>query len=261
MPTETEAVEIKSPAEIGWMREAGAVVGATLGILSDAARAGVSTAELDRIAASELAKRKAKPAFLGYRGFPASLCCSINEEVVHGIPKSNRKLAEGDIIGLDFGCVVKGFYADAAVTVSVGKASPEARTLMQVAKEALYKGIDQARPGGRIGDISRAVQEHVEARGLSVVRAFVGHGIGRALHEPPAVPNFGRAGTGPRLAAGMVVAIEPMVNAGKPDVRVLADGWTAVTADGSLSAHFEHTVAITENGPEILTEHGGRNGK
>ena len=246
-------IELKGPAEIGWMREAGRATAETLVVLAQAAQPGVSTGELDRIAAGELKKRKAKPAFLGYRGFPGVLCVSINSEVVHGIPDLKRKLAEGDIVSLDFGAVVRGYFGDAAITVGVGRVSEKAQTLMRVTREALEKGIDTVAAGSRIGDIGAAVQKHAEAGGYSVVRTFVGHGIGRNLHEDPAVPNFGRAGTGLRLQAGMVIAIEPMVNLGGPEVRVLEDGWTAVTEDGEWSAHFEHTVAVTPDGHEVLT--------
>lgn len=253
----TKTIELKSAKEIGLMREAGAIVAATLQVLADAAQPGVSTLELDKLAADELKKKKAKPAFLGYHGFPGCLCVSINKEVVHGIPSAKRMLAEGDIVGLDFGCIVGGFYADAARTVAVGKIPASTQKLVEVTRESLMMGIDQIKPGNRLGDIGAAVQKHVEANGFSVVRDFVGHGIGRALHEDPPVPNFGKAGTGMRLQAGMVLAVEPMVNAGGPEVETLSDGWTAVTKDGSLSAHFEHTIAVTENGPEILTVHNG----
>jgi len=249
----TKTIELKSPKEIGLMREAGAIVAATLRILADAVAAGVTTAELDRISRDELAKRKAKPAFLGYHGFPAALCVSINSEVVHGIPSDKRKVCEGDLVSLDFGCIVGGLYADAAVTVGVGKISASAQKLMDVTKQSLHAGIDQIKNGGRLGDVSSAVQAHVEKNGFSVVRDFVGHGIGRALHEDPPVPNYGKAGTGLRLQTGIVLAVEPMVNIGGPEVETLDDGWTAVTKDGSLSAHFEHTIALTEKGPEILT--------
>ena len=235
------------------MREAGAIVASTLKVLSEAARSNVATLELDKIAYDELAKKKARPAFLGYHGFPSSLCVSINKEVIHGIPSAKRKLADGDIVGLDFGCCIGGFYADSAVTVAVGKIPASAQKLINVTREALGRGIDAMRPDARLGDVSAAVQKHVETNGFSVVRDFVGHGIGRALHEDPPVPNFGKAGTGMRLQPGLVLAIEPMVNAGGPEVETLSDGWTAVTKDGSLSAHFEHTVVVTEDGPEILT--------
>ena len=221
--------------------------------LAAAAVPGVSTAELDELARERTVALGARPAFLGYRGYPASLCISVNEQVIHGIPSPRRFLGEGDLVGLDFGVVLAGWYADAARTVAVGRASPEASRLLATTWRALLAGISAARPGARVGDVGAAVQACAEAAGYSVVREFVGHGIGRRLHEPPQVPNYGPAGTGPLLEEGVVLAIEPMVNAGGPDVRTLDDGWTAVTADGSLSAHFEHTLAITENGPEILT--------
>lgn len=249
----TKTVELKSPREIESMRRAGAVVSATLKVLAKSVAPGMATAELDSIARAELSKRGAKAAFLGYHGFPAALCVSVNSEVVHGIPSAHKKLKEGDILSLDFGCIVDGFYGDAAVTIGVGSLSAEAERLLRVTRESLEKGIAAMRADGRLGDVSSAVQRHVEAEGFSVVREFVGHGIGRALHEDPPVPNYGKAGTGLRLTPGLVLAIEPMVNAGGHEVTVLSDGWTAVTKDGSLSAHFEHTVALTEKGTEILT--------
>lgn len=249
----TKTIELKSAKEIGLMREAGNIVASTLKVLAAAAQPGTSTLELDKLAASELAKKKAKPAFLGYHGFPGCLCVSINQEVVHGIPSAKRKLAEGDIVGLDFGAIIGGFYADSAVTVAVGKIPAATQKLVDVTRESLAMGIDRMQPGARLGDVSAAVQKHVEANGFSVVRDFVGHGIGRALHEDPPVPNFGKPGTGMRLQPGLILAVEPMVNAGGPEVETLSDGWTAVTKDGSLSAHFEHTIAVTEKGPEILT--------
>ncbi len=249
-----KTVELKSDREISVMRQAGVIVADTLKLLSAAVRPGMTTGELDRLAHAELLRRKAKPAFLGYHGFPKSLCVSVNSEVVHGIPSDKRKLSEGDIVSLDFGCVVGGLYADAAVTVPVGKVSKAAEKLISVTRESLMMGIDQVKADGRLGDVGSAVQRHCEANGYSVVRDFVGHGIGRALHEDPPVPNFGKPGTGMRLQPGLVIAIEPMVNAGGPEVETLDDGWTAVTKDGSLSAHFEHTVALTEKGAEILTE-------
>lgn len=249
----TKTIELKSPKEIGLMRQAGAIVAATLQILSKAAVAGTTTAELDRIAKAELDKRGAKPAFLGYHGFPASLCVSLNSEVVHGIPSAKRKLSEGDIVSLDFGCVVGGLFADAAVTVPVGRIPAETQRLIDVTRQSLDKAIEAMKIGARLGDVSSAVQTHCEKNGFSVVRDFVGHGIGRALHEDPPVPNFGKAGTGLRLQPGIVLAVEPMVNVGGPEVETQGDGWTAVTKDGSLSAHFEHTIALTEKGAEILT--------
>jgi methionyl aminopeptidase len=249
----TKTVELKSVPEIDLMRQAGSIVAASLRVLSEAARAGVSTLELDRIAAEELRRRKAQPAFLNYRGFPAVLCVSINSEVVHGIPKAARKLVEGDVVSLDFGCVIGGFFADAAVTVGVGKIAPEAGRLISVTQQALADGIAAVKSGGRLGDVSWAVQKRAEDAGFGVVRDFVGHGIGRALHEEPQVPNYGKPQTGLRLSPGLVLAIEPMVTAGDYHVKTLDDGWTAVTVDGSLAAHFEHTVALTESGCEILT--------
>ena len=246
-------VEIKSPTEIGMMREAGAIVAAALRVVSEAVVPGVSTAELDRIAEAEILRRKAKPAFLNYRGYPATLCVSLNDEVVHGIPRRDRIVAAGDIVSLDLGCVLRGYFADAAVTVPAGKTSREALELIAATRQALAAAVEQMRPERRLGDIGHAIQEAVEPKGFSVVRAFVGHGIGRALHEDPPVPNVGRAGTGLRLVPGMVLALEPMINQGVPEIRVLGDGWTAVTADGKLSAHFEHSVTVTSDGPEILT--------
>jgi len=220
--------------------------------LKDLVAPGVTLLELDSYAEKETLKRKAKPAFKGYSGFPFSLCCSVNEQVVHGFP-SGRVLVSGDIVSLDFGVVYRGFYGDAAITVAVGKVSEQAARLIKVTEESLYQGISLADSSHRLSDISHAVQAHVEAHGFSVVRDFVGHGIGKDLHEGPQIPNFGLPGKGPRLKVGMVLAIEPMINEKGFDVRVLQDGWTAVTCDGGLSAHFEHTVAITDNGPLILS--------
>lgn len=248
-----ERIQLKTPDDIARVRAACLVVHDVLDELARAAVPGVTTAELDRLAASRARARGATPAFLGYHGYPASLCISVNDEVVHGIPSPRRVLREGDVVGLDFGVVLDGFYGDAARTVPVGRASADALRLLESTRDALLAGVAAALPGGHLGDIGAAIQALVEARGYSVVREFVGHGIGRRLHEPPQVPNYGRAGAGKRIEVGLVVAIEPMVNAGAPEVALLDDGWTAVTADGSLSAHFEHTVAVTENGPEILT--------
>jgi methionyl aminopeptidase len=242
----------KSPSEIAKMRAANALVAEVLAELAAAVAPGVTTADLDVIAERLVRAGGAEPAFKGYRGYPCTLCASINEQVVHGIP-SNRPLVEGDIVSLDMGVKLNGFFGDSAVTVPVGKVSAEAETLLRVTQEALEKGILQVRLGGRISDIGHAIQRHVEQHGFSVVREFVGHGIGAALHEEPQIANYGEPGRGPRLAEGMTLAIEPMVNMGKPAVKVLADGWTAVTKDGSLSAHFEHTVAVTKNGPDVLT--------
>lgn len=245
-------IVLKSASEIAKMSLAGQIVAAALDELKRLVKPGVSTRELDMFAEAFIIKRGAKPAFKGYRNFPASLCTSINEQVVHGIP-SGRVLLEGDIIGLDLGAIVDGYYGDAAVTVPAGMIDPKVEQLLKVTEEALYRGIEQVRCGNRLSDISHAVQSYVEAAGFSVVRDFVGHGIGRELHEEPQIPNLGKPGQGPRLKAGMVLAIEPMVNMGGSEVRILSDNWTAVTQDGSLSAHFEHTVVVTEDGPVILT--------
>ncbi len=242
----------KSPAEIERMRAANALVADVLAELEAMVAPGVTTAELDAAAEKLVRAGGAEPAFKGYKGYPGTLCASVNEQVVHGIP-SSRALVEGDIISLDMGVKLNGFYGDSAVTVPVGRVSEAAATLLQVTRESLEKGIAQVRLGGRVSDIGHAIQQHVEAYGLSVVREFVGHGIGAALHEEPQIANYGEPGRGPRLAEGMTLAIEPMVNAGRPAVKVLADGWTAVTRDGSLSAHFEHTVAVTKGGPLVLT--------
>jgi methionyl aminopeptidase len=242
----------KSPAELERMRAANALVADVLAELAGIVAPGVTTKDLDEAAEKLVRDGGAEPAFKGYRGYPCTLCASVNEQVVHGIP-SNRALGEGDIISLDMGVKLNGFYGDSAVTVPVGKVSDEAATLLRVTRESLEKGIAQVRLGGRISDIGHAIQQHVEAHGFSVVREFVGHGIGAALHEEPQIANYGEPGRGPRLAEGMTLAIEPMVNIGRPAVKVLADGWTAVTKDGSLSAHFEHTVAVTKTGPLVLT--------
>ncbi|HYI01635.1 type I methionyl aminopeptidase [Hyalangium sp.] len=246
-------VEIKSADEIVLMREAGRIVCEILDELEEAVAPGVTTWELDALAEKLIYAKGAKPAFKGYLGFPSCLCASINYEVVHGIPSKKRKLAEGDLMKLDFGVVYRGFFGDSARTVPVGKVSREARGLVEVTRESLQKAIAASVPGNRIGDISHAVQSHVEARGYSVVRNFTGHGIGRKLHEKPEVPNFGEPGSGMKLRPGMTIAIEPMVNLGTAEVALLEDDWTAVTLDHKLSAHFEHTVLITDHGPEVLT--------
>mgnify|MGYP000885926571 CR=1 FL=1 len=245
-------VILKQPAEIDRIRDSNRIVAEVLAALQERVKAGVTTLELDRISEEITLRKGAKPAFKGYRGYPFSLCASVNDEIIHGLP-SARVLVEGDIIGLDFGVYYKGYYGDAAITVPVGKIPPETGSLLKTTEESLALAIAQARPGNRVGDISAAVQSHVEAAGYSVVRDFVGHGIGRNLHEEPQVPNYGLKGRGTPLRVGMVLAIEPMVNAGTCKVKMRSDGWTAVTADGALSAHFEHTVAITETGPEILS--------
>ena len=235
------------------MREAGRLVGEVLTELAARVAPGVTTADLDDLAERRILKAGATPAFKGYHGYPATICASVNEEVIHGIPSGRRMLNEGDVISIDVGASLDGYFGDSAITLAVGPVSEAAATLLRVTDEALYKAIEAVKLGGRISDIGHAVQKHVEAYGFSVVREFVGHGIGQKMHEDPQVPNYGEPGRGPRLTEGMVLAIEPMVNAGKPAVKVLADGWTAVTRDGSLSAHFEHTVAVTADGPWILT--------
>lgn len=244
---------LKSRREIAQMQEAGRVAAAVLEVVASGVKSGVTTAELDDIAANEVGKHGAIASFKGYRGFPASICTSVNEEVVHGIP-GKRVLREGDIISLDFGARLNGFHGDAAVTVGVGRISLEAQKIIDAAKGALMAGIAAAKNGARLGDVSAAIQADAEARGFSVVREYVGHGIGRELHEDPQVPNFGIAGEGPVLQKGMTMALEPMLNAGVWQTKVAEDKWTVVTADGKLSAHFEHTIAIDDNGPEILTQ-------
>jgi len=243
----------RSSAELGRMREAGRLVGEVLAELASKVAPGVNTAELDEMAEKRIAKAGATAAFKGYHGYPATICASINDEVIHGIPSGRRVLEEGDIISIDVGASLDGYFGDSAITLPVGHVSEEAATLLRVTEEALYKAIERVLPGARVSDIGHAVQRHVEAFGFSVVREFVGHGIGQRMHEEPQVPNYGEPGRGPRLAEGMVIAIEPMVNAGKAAVKVLRDGWTAVTRDKSLSAHFEHTVAVTAGEPWILT--------
>ena len=234
------------------MRQAGAIVGEILELLREAVKPGMTTLDLDAMALEVMLKRKSKPAFKGYRGYPAHICTSVNEEVVHGIP-SKRKLKEGDIVGIDVGVIVEGYYGDGAVTAAVGKITPEAQKLIDVTERSLMDGIAMATGEHRLSDISNAVQKTIEESGYSVVREFVGHGIGTQLHELPQIPNYGKPGFGPKLKTGMVLAIEPMVNLGGPDIKILDDGWTAVTKDGKLAAHFEHTVAVTEGVPEILT--------
>lgn len=243
---------LKSQREIERMKAPCAIVAEILEILALHAKPGVSTFELDKIAYTESIKRKARPAFKGYCNYPSSLCCSPNNQVVHGFP-TKAPLQAGDILSLDFGVFYDDFYGDAAITLPIGSITAEAEQLLKITNDSLYCGIEKAVPGGRLFDISSAIQKHVEGYGYSVVRDFVGHGIGRSLHEDPQVPNYGEAGSGVRLKAGMVLAIEPMINQKSHQVRVLGDGWTVVTVDGGLSAHFEHTVAITSNGPLILT--------
>lgn len=242
----------KSAAELDIMREAGRITARALRVVASAVRPGVTTAELDALAEQTIREAGAAPAFKGYHGFPATLCTSVNEQVVHGIPAS-RVLREGEILSVDCGAIVDGYYGDSAMTFPVGEVSDEAKRLMDATRASLEAGIARCVPGMRLYDVSAAVQGVAEHAGFSVVREYVGHGIGRSMHEDPQVPNYGKAGTGPTLKPGMVLAIEPMINAGRADVRSLDDGWTVVTADGSLSAHFEHTVAITESGPQVLT--------
>ncbi len=249
------AIVCKSAAEIEKMRRSGHLVREILDALTAGVKPGVSTMDLERIAAKMIQDAGAKPAFKGYYDYPCVLCTSINQEIVHGIPSEKRKLAVGDIVSIDCGVILDGYYGDAAITVAVGtEIAPDLRKLLEVTEASLYRGIEQARVGNNVGDVGAAVQEYVEAAGFSVVREFVGHGIGTRLHEEPQVPNFGSKGQGARLREGMVLAIEPMVNTGGPGTRVLEDKWTAVTADGGYSAHFEHCVAVTKDGPVILTQ-------
>jgi len=245
-------IVLKSLAELEKMRAAGRIVAETLALLKSRICPGATTAELDRLAEKECKRHGAKPAFKGYGGFPHAICSSPNDRVVHGFA-DNTPLQEGDILSIDFGVLYKGFFGDSAITVAVGELDDETQRLLTVTRESLEKAIEKAVPNGRLSDVSHAVQSWVEPKGFSVVREFVGHGIGRNLHEAPQIPNYGQAGQGPRLKTGMTLAIEPMINAGVPGVKILEDGWTAVTLDGKRSAHFEHTVAITDNGPEILT--------
>ena len=247
------AIMIKTPAEIEKMRYSGQILRKVHEAIRPLVVAGTTTMDLENVANREIASFGAKAAFKGYHGFPAALCTSLNDQVVHGMPSEKTVLKDGDILSIDCGVIVDGFYSDAAVTYAIGTPSAKTKKLLDVTKASLEAAIQEARVGGRLGDISAAVQEMCEAQGFGVVREFVGHGIGKTMHEDPQVPNFGTRGKGPRLKAGMVLAIEPMINAGKAEVKVLKDGWTAVTVDGSYSAHFEHTVAITKDGPLVLT--------
>ncbi len=252
-------IYIRSEDEIAKIHESNRIVYKTLIMLSDHIKPGITTRHLDALAEEYIHSQDGRPAFKGYRGYPATICTSLNEQVVHGIP-SERQLKEGDIIGIDIGVEKEGYFGDAAYTFAVGQINAQQAKLLQVTREALYFGVRQALPGGKLSDIGHAIQSHAEQNGFSVVRSLVGHGIGRSLHEQPEVPNFGKAGKGPTLKAGMCLAIEPMVNLGTYNIRTLNDGWTVVTADGSLSAHFEHTIAITKQGPFILgdnKEEGG----
>jgi methionyl aminopeptidase len=247
------AIQLKTPPQIAKLREANLIVNDVLDTLEEAAAPGISTWELDQVAAKRLKQLKGESAFLGYRGYPAVLCASVNEVVVHGIPRKDVVLKDGDILSIDFGAFKDGWCGDSARTIPIGKVSREATALMDATRRSLDAAIAQCVPGKRLGDIGFAVQSLVEEKGYSVVRQFVGHGIGRAMHESPHVPNYGEAGKGSRLSVGLVVAIEPMVNVGGPEVLIEDDGWTAVTKDGSLSAHFEHSVAVTEDGPFVLS--------
>jgi methionyl aminopeptidase len=249
----------KSNEELDRMRQAGRIVAETISSVVEAVRPGVTTADLDRLAESIIRERGATPSFLGYKGtYPATICASIDDEIVHGIPSEQRVLEEGQLLSLDFGAIWEGFHADSAVSVFVGDVAPseEAARLLKTTEEALYAGISAVRPGGRLSDIGHAIETVATAAGLGIVREYGGHGIGRAMHEDPFIQNFGRPGRGPDLRPGLVIAIEPMLMLGGEQTRVLADGWTVVTADGSLAAHFEHTVAVTEDGPEVLTARG-----
>ena len=247
------AIVIKTAKEVEKMRHAGGIVREVLSAVRAMVKPGVTTLDLENVAEKLIEKRGAKPAFKGYHGFPCVLCTSLNDQVVHGIPSSKTVLREGDILSVDCGAVIDGYYGDSAITIPVGKVAAETQRLLDVTRASLEKAIDTVRPGAMLGDVGAAVQEMVEAEGFSVVKEFVGHGIGTRMHEDPQIPNFGQRGKGVRLREGMVLAIEPMVNAGGDAVRVLKDGWTAVTEDGSLSAHFEHTVAVTKDGAAILT--------
>lgn len=246
-------IEVKNYSELQKMREAGKVTAAVLKLMTELVKPGISTWELDAAAEKTIRSFGATPLFLGYYGFPGSICASVNEEVVHGIPKKDRILKSGDIISIDTGARLDGFCSDAAITLGVGKVSDEAQRLMDVTKKSLYKAIGQVKPGNRLGDVEHAVETFAIANGMGVVRDYCGHGIGRNMHEEPSIPNFGRPGTGPLLEKGMVLAIEPMLTAGTYKVRELDDGWTVVTADGKYAAHFEHTVAVTAHGSEIFT--------
>ncbi len=247
-------ISIKSSTDLAKMREAGLIAGRALKLAGESIKAGMTTKALDKIVHDYIISCGAKPSFLGYGGFPASACISINNEVIHGIPTHKRRICEGDIVSVDVGAYYKGFHGDTCATFACGKISDEAQELLDVTKASLYEAISAAQVGARLGDVSHAVEEYCSSRGYGIVRNYTGHGVGRNLHEEPEVPNFGKAGHGPRIVSGMTFAIEPMINQKGDKVRVLGDGWTVVTANGSLSAHFEHTIAITPDGPVILTE-------
>ncbi len=248
-------ITLKADWEIQKLHSVNQIVAEVLLMLKENLQQGITTYDLDRLAEEFIVARSATPAFKGYRGYPATTCISINDEIVHGIPSPKRVIEAGDLVSIDVGAVLEGYYGDAAFSiVAAGAENPDADILINTTREALYRGIEKVKKGRRLGDICFAIQRHVEAAGFEVVKQFVGHGIGRNLHEPPEVPNYGRRGTGPVLKKGMVIAIEPMVSAGSADVRVLSDGWTAVTADGSLAAHYEHSIAVTDSGPLILSE-------
>lgn len=253
-------INLKTTHEIGLMTRAGVALASVIEELKVACRAGVRTEELDELADRRIREQGARPGFLGYNGFPKSICISINDEAVHGIP-GKRRIRDGDLVSLDMGLVLNGFWADMGCTVMVGGVSPDARRLVEVTDRCLELAIEQAQPGNRLGDISAAVQTHAESNGFSVIRQFVGHGIGRAMHEDPQVPNFGRPGTGPELKVGMTLAIEPMINEGSHEVYIKPDGWTVCTVDGKLSSYVEHTVAITKDGPQVLTRPGDAKGE
>lgn len=253
MTTAARRIELKSPADLDKMRKAGAIAGGVLKKVGELVRAGVSTQDLDKAAEKMIRAAGAIPTFLGYRGYTATICASVNEEVVHGLPSPKRVLKDGDLISIDLGATFQGFVGDTAATFAVGAISAEDRRLMDATRESLEAGIAMLRPGNRLGDVSAAIQKVAESGGFGVVRDYVGHGIGRQMHEEPSVPNYGTAGSGLRLEAGLVLALEPMVTAGSWKVKVLPDGWTVVTQDGSRAAHYEHTIAVTEDGPEILT--------
>jgi len=247
-------ISVKSKAELEKMRRAGIIAGNALHFGGRSIRIGMTTHELDKIIHDYIVKNGAKPSFLGYGGFPATACISINNEVIHGIPSKTRKICDGDIVSIDVGAYIDGFHGDTAYTFAVGNVSEEAKQLLRVTEESLYKGIEQAVSGNRIGDIGHAVEEYCTSFGYGVVKKYIGHGVGHDLHESPEVPNFGKPGHGPRLVAGMTIAIEPMINAVGEDVKVLPDGWTVLTKSGSLSAHFEHSIAVTSDGPVLLTK-------